>query len=56
MLVATLGGLAAVLVGATAASTVRAGFTAVGVGFTVAAGTFVATLVAYEFGWQFGET
>ena len=56
MLVATLGVLAAVLVGLATASTLQAGFTAVGAGFTLAAGTFVATLVAYEFGRRFGAT
>jgi len=54
MLVATLGVLAAVLVGLATASTLQAGFTAVGAGFTLAAGTFVATLIAYEFGRRFG--
>ncbi|PSP74854.1 hypothetical protein BRC81_16885 [Halobacteriales archaeon QS_1_68_20] len=50
----TMGVLAALLVGLSVASTVRAGLLAVGVGFVLSIGVVLATLVVFEFGRRLG--
>lgn len=50
-----LGVLAAVLVGLTAATTVRAGLASVAVGFSVAVGIVVATVGVFELGHVVGS-
>ncbi len=50
----TLGVLAALLVGLSVASTLRAGLTAVAVGFVLAVGVVLATVVVFELGRRLG--